>query len=196
MNLPGNIHLAFFIAIASVSSAQHFQFSQFYAAPTYLNPAFTGAQVCGRFTMNYRNQWSGIPGAFTTYQASFDHYFRRIRSGFGFQLLNDRAGPGSLTTSQFNAMYAYELQVNKKIAGRAGISLGTVQRNVDAGLLLFGDQIENGESGRTAEAIADAGAKYIDIGTGFLVYSRTFWAGIAFSHMNKPNQSLLNNVSA
>ena len=61
--------------------AQHYQFSQFYAAPTHLNPAFAGAHVCSRFTMNYRSQWAGIPGGFTTYQAAFDHYFRRTKSG-------------------------------------------------------------------------------------------------------------------
>jgi type IX secretion system PorP/SprF family membrane protein len=175
--------------------AQHYQFSQFYAAPMYLNPAFTGAGVCGRMTLNYRSQWTGIPGAFTSYQASFDHFFRKIKSGMGVQLFKDVAGPGSLTTTQVNFMYSYETRLNKKLMGRGGLSLGTVQRNVSFTSLLFGDQIENGDAVRTAENIAAAGATYLDVGAGALVYSKEFWVGVASSHMNKPDQSLLNNVS-
>src|SRR5205809_7578306 len=97
--------------------AQHFQFSQFYAAPTYLNPAFTGANVCSRVSLNYRNQWSGIPGTFTSYQASIDHTLRSYNSGIGLQFFSDKAGLGSLRTNQISLLYAYEAKLNKKIIG-------------------------------------------------------------------------------
>lgn len=190
------LYTYFLLCTGCILHAQHFQFSQFYAAPTHLNPAFTGAQVCGRFTLNYRDQWKGIGGQFTTYQASFDHYFRKIKSGFGVQVLKDHAGPGNLTTTLVNFMYAYELQLNKRIAARAAISLGSVQRSLNPDNLIFGDQLEAGEGAATAERLIQRGATYADIGTGALVYSERFWGGLAISHLNKPNQSLLNNVSA
>ena len=40
--------------------AQDPQFSQYYAAPLYLNPAFTGSEMLPRIGANYRNQWPGI----------------------------------------------------------------------------------------------------------------------------------------
>ena len=46
--------------------AQDPQFSQFYANPVYLNPAFAGTARCPRVVLNYRNQWPGIPGNFVT----------------------------------------------------------------------------------------------------------------------------------
>src|SRR5436190_1623336 len=98
--------------------SQHYQFSQFYAAPTYLNPAFTGANVCSRASINYRNQWSGIPGTFTSYQASVDHTLKRYNSGIGLVLFNDRAGIGNLATTQVSLLYAYEAKLNKKFMGR------------------------------------------------------------------------------
>ena len=43
--------------------AQDPQYSQFYAAPQYLNPAFTGMTIQDRIVINYRHQWPSIPGA-------------------------------------------------------------------------------------------------------------------------------------
>jgi type IX secretion system PorP/SprF family membrane protein len=36
---------------------------------------------------------------------------------------------------------------------------------------------------------------YFDFGTGLLLYTRSSWAGVSFSHLNRPNQSLLNGTS-
>ena len=46
--------------------AQDPQFSQFYAAPLYLNPAFAGSSELARVGINYRNQWPAMPGNFVT----------------------------------------------------------------------------------------------------------------------------------
>jgi type IX secretion system PorP/SprF family membrane protein len=175
--------------------SQHYQFSQFYAAPTYLNPAFTGANVCSRGSINYRNQWSGIPGSFTSYQASVDHSLKRYNSGIGLVLFNDRAGIGSLTTTQVSLLYAYEARFNKKYMGRGGISIGTIQRKVDYSAFTFGDQLaRNAET--SLENFAGNGITYFDVGAGILIFSSSSWLGISGSHLNKPNQSLLNATSA
>ena len=49
---------------ASAAQAQDPEFSQYYAAPLYLNPAFAGTSVDHRFIANYRNQWPNISHAF------------------------------------------------------------------------------------------------------------------------------------
>lgn len=54
--------------------AQDIQFSQFYAAPLYLNPAMTGASEMTRIGVNYRNQWPGLDQTFNAYSAYADHY--------------------------------------------------------------------------------------------------------------------------
>jgi type IX secretion system PorP/SprF family membrane protein len=192
-----NRHLYTFFLLLAVCAvhSQHFQFSQFYAAPTYLNPAFTGANVCSRFTLNYRNQWSGIPGTFTSYQGSIDHSLRKIRSGIGLQFFNDKAGLGSLSTTQVSLLYAYEAKLNKKIMGRGGFSIGSVQRKVDYTKLMLGDQVSRGNAPTSLEGFTDNRVSYFDIGAGVLVYSRYAWAGLAASHLNKPDQSLMNGSS-
>jgi len=175
--------------------AQHYQFSQFYSAPTYLNPAFTGANVCSRATINYRNQWSGIPGTFTSYQASVDHELKRYHSGIGLQFFSDKAGIGNLRTTQISLLYAYEAKINNKIHCRAGINAGTMQRKVDYNALTFGDQIARNGAATSVEGFGDGGVTYFDAGIGFLAYSRTAWLGFAANHINQANQSLMNGES-
>ena len=53
-------------------NAQDPKFSQFYANPIYLNPAFAGTNVCGRLHLNIRDQWPAIQGAYAAYSASYD----------------------------------------------------------------------------------------------------------------------------
>jgi type IX secretion system PorP/SprF family membrane protein len=171
--------------------AQHYQFSQFYAAQSYLNPAFTGAAACSRFTINYRNQWSSIPGTFTTYQVTADHFAKSINSGIGLQFFSDKAGSGNLKTTQFSALYAYQLQVNRSFALRAGFSAGGVQRSIDYSALVFGDQIARGGAGTSVENISTIRTTYFDASTGLLAYSERSWAGFSINHFNRPNQSLV-----
>lgn len=186
------IKLVVFTFVSSVLHAQHYQFSQFYSAPTYLNPAFTGANACSRLAMNYRNQWNGIPGTFTTYQITFDHMARKYNSGFGMQLYSDKAGLGSLRTTQVNLLYAYELKINKQFGARAGLSVGVTQRSIDYSALVFGDQIARGGASTTVEDVSMSKRIYADMAAGILGFTSNAWLGISLNHLNAPNQSLQN----
>ena|ERR1035437_3308836 len=81
-----------FVIIGAVKPmhAQHYQFSQFYAAQTYLNPAFAGSSGCTRLMTTYRDQWPAVPGTFVTSQISFDHYIKEMKSGIGILFFNDK----------------------------------------------------------------------------------------------------------
>ena len=65
--------LAFIVAISGVAKAQDPHFSQFFASPLTLNPAFTGKfDGSWRLAANHRDQWPSIPKAYVTTSASFD----------------------------------------------------------------------------------------------------------------------------
>ncbi len=77
------------------SKAQDPLFTQFYANPLYLNPAFAGSKRCPRVNINYRNQWPAIAGQFVTYSASYDQHVDAISGGLGGLVYSDRAVNGT-----------------------------------------------------------------------------------------------------
>src|SRR6476659_6864355 len=63
----------FTLLLTLAANAQDPHFSQFFASPLTLNPAFTGKfDGQWRLTANHRDQWPSIPKAYVTTSASFD----------------------------------------------------------------------------------------------------------------------------
>ena len=176
--------------------AQDAHFTQFYATPTYLNPAFAGTTVQSRLGMIYRNQWPSIPGAFVTYNVAFDHYLSDLNSGIGLIVLNDRAGSGALRYTSATLQYAYEIELKRKVFIRPALQVGYVTHAVDYSKLVFGDQLARGGTVGTYEYLDGRSVSYADMGTGVLFYTPKLWLGMSLDHLNEPNQSLLLRESA
>ena len=95
------------LLLGTAAGAQDVGFSQFYANPLYLNPAFAGSAVAPRISLTYRAQWPGLVSAFTTVSASYDQYFPDLHGGLGFIVMTDRVGDhGALSTNSLGAMYS------------------------------------------------------------------------------------------
>lgn len=174
-----------------VAKGQDPQFSQFYAAPLYLNPAFAGAALAPRVTANYRNQWPNITNYVTTL-VGVDHYFERYKSGVGLLLQSDNQGQGRLRSTDIGLQYSYQLQVSEQTFVRLGLQGSYVNRTVDWFGLTFGDQLTNQgpTGGPTQEPIIQNGSptlKFLDFSTGGLVYSDWYWLGISAHHLNRPS---------
>ena len=71
MALRRLIAVALLLAHAWSAQAQDPHFTQYYANPLYLNPAFAGVKQCPRVTTNYRNQYPSL-GVYQTFSASYD----------------------------------------------------------------------------------------------------------------------------
>src|SRR5215207_7353319 len=92
-----------FCLLTVFALAQDPNFSQFFASPLTLNPAFTG-KFDGDFRVagNYRNQWPTINNAFTTYTASADFSILKSKIsevdqfGLGIMGFRDQSGNGVL----------------------------------------------------------------------------------------------------
>lgn len=171
--------------------AQDPQFTQFYAAPTYLSPAFAGTAAQSRLAMQYRDQWPSIPGAFVTYNVAFDHYLRDLHSGVGLIATRDQAGSGAMSYTSITGQYAYEIELKRKVFVRPALQLGYVNHAVDYTRLVFGDQLARGGDIGTYENLARRNVGYMDMGTGALFFTPKLWLGMAVHHLNEPDQSLL-----
>ncbi len=178
--------------------AQDAHFSQFYANPLYLNPAFAGAKVCPRVVTNYRNQWPSIPGSYVTYNASFDMHFNALGGGLGVMVTSDRSGQGVLTEQTVSLIYSVRIRLSREWFLKAGLQGSFFQKNLDFNKLTFGDQINNkwGFSETTMEkAPTDGTGMYnimdVDFSSGLLVYNKRFFGGVAVHHLVPVNVSLL-----
>ncbi|MGE4017700.1 MAG: type IX secretion system membrane protein PorP/SprF [Cyclobacteriaceae bacterium] len=175
--------------------AQDPEFSQYYAAPLYLNPAFAGSSDDHRFIANYRNQWPNVARGFVTYALSYDYDLQRYNSSLGVLAMVDKAGSAGMKSTQLNAIYAYRLTLGKKVIVSTGLNFGYGFRGIDFNRLLFGDQLQFDSDGLAPSddpaSYLQNNVGYFDFKAGMVAYSRKFWLGMAMSHINQPNRSLL-----
>ncbi|HNK40471.1 MAG TPA: PorP/SprF family type IX secretion system membrane protein, partial [Flavobacteriales bacterium] len=134
--------LALLVAAPLSAWGQDPQFTQFYANPLYLNPAFAGTARCPRVVLNYRNQWPALSGTFVTTSASYDQDVRGILGGLGLLVTNDQAGKGTLTTTTISGIYSYTQAVSRKFSIKAGFQATYFQKSLDWNKLTFGDMID------------------------------------------------------
>ncbi len=191
-----------------VAYTQDPMFSQFYAAPLQVNPAFTGVTYAPRITLNYRNQWAQISGGYQTYALAYEQSIEALNSGFGLMLLTDNAMDGVYKTNRFSAVYAYQVQVNNDFFIRLGVEAGLIQARIDWDRLRFGDQIDpiNGfgdPSGNpnfsNEQRPPSLNNTVADISAGLLLYAKSFYGGVSVKHLNSPDQRFFDvnaNLSA
>lgn len=173
--------------------AQDPHYSQFYANPLYLNPAFAGSAVCPRLIMNYRNQWPAISGAYVTYSAGFDMRFDALHGGLGILASSDRAGEGVLTTNNISLLYSYNLPVGRTFSINAGFQGSYFQKSIDVNKLTFGSQIDP-RWGFVKEPppLPPMSASGVDFQAGIIGYSENFYIGFAAHHLTEPDEGLEN----
>lgn len=177
--------------------AQDPQFSQFYAAPLYLNPSLAGATQLSRAGLNYRNQWPAIDANFVTYSAYFDHYFIDYNSGVGLLVVSDREGLAGLKNTYIAADYSYQVRLTEEWAVRAGLEGSYVFRSLDFGRLIFSDQLDftGIVNNQTQEDFnSDFNISYFDLAAGALLHNSNLWVGFAAHHLLTPNQSLIDET--
>lgn len=190
--------ILFILSVAFVGStdlmAQDPEFTQFYANPLYLNPAFAGTARCPRICMNYRNEWPGLNNAYITYSASYDQFISNLSGGIGILATSDRAGDGTLTTNRISGMYSYQLHINREFSMQFGIEGTYHQKSIDWSKLTFGDMIDRrrGFVWNTNETQVSAKRQAVDIGAGILGYSKRYYFGLAAHHINQPEEGFIN----
>lgn len=197
-------HIALLFLAVGVMYGQDPVFSQYYAAPMHLNPAFAGNTSSPLINVNYRNQWPEMDRAYVTYALSYDQAFSRYNSGIGVSILKDEAGNGLINTTRFSLVYMYRMQINDDWYAKAGMEFSGVQAVYDWNRLTFPDQLDavhgsispGGTPYPTDEQRPDdPSARYFDFSFGGLAYSKRMYFGFSIKHLNTPNERLLGATS-
>jgi type IX secretion system PorP/SprF family membrane protein len=177
----------------ATAMAQDPHFSQFYANPIYLNPAFAGSVRCPRLALNYRNQWPGLNKTYITISASYDQHVDALGGGVGLMIMNDKAGNGTLNSTAISGIYAYSLNISRNFTIRAGLQATYMQERLDFDKLSFGDQIDQryGFIFTTQELRPNEKHGFADFSGGMVAYSSKVYGGFAVHHLTEPDQAFI-----
>lgn len=184
------LYIALLWLLTTAGFAQDQQFTQFYAVPTAVSPSFAGASIQSRVSMQYRNQWSAIPGGFNSGNITFDQFMPNLNSGIGMLVSYDQAGSGALRSTTVAVQYAYEARIKRNLFFRPSLQLGYGQKSIDFEKLTFYDQMVREGNVASLEAGTVRPVNYYDMGAGMLLYSPKLWLGVSAFHNNTPDVSL------
>ena len=181
--------------------AQDPHFSQFFASPLTLNPAFTGKfSGLWRLAANHRDQWPSIPKAYVTTSASIDFPILKSKVpdkdvfGVGISGLTDASANNILKLNYGSVSMSYHkaLDENGYSTIGAGFQATYSSLSLDRGKLTFSDMLtQNGFTGPTNEQISISNQSYFDINAGLLYSGSTngqnnFYLGASMYHINRP----------
>jgi type IX secretion system PorP/SprF family membrane protein len=178
-------------------------FTQYYAYPLWLNPAFTGV-IDGsyRVTGNYRKQWPGSNSASTNQALSADFVMPKSFS-IGATIFSQRTGDGSY---QYNTAYlsmGYQVRLTAYKILSAGFQIGMLNRRMDATKYQYGSQF-NPMQGYdptmpSGETFANQSATSLDGSIGLLYFdgnpnkSVNPFIGVSLYHPSEPSNQFLTN---
>ena len=183
-----------FLGLSSIQG-QDPHFSQFYANPLYLNPAFAGVKQCPKVNVNYRNQYPSL-GVYQTYSSSYDQYVDALNGGVGVLIVRDEAANGALSLTEASLIYSYHLSVSREFSILFGAQGTFRQRALDWGSLTFPDQIDPfyGFVKPTNEIPPNNNINsHLDLTFGIVGFTENFYAGVTASHLTQPNEAFLTN---
>lgn len=197
MKQIGLLALGFFGAL-QMAKAQDPQFTQIYASPLYLNPAFAGnlEYDCRklpasryRSMINFRSQYNSD---FNTLYGTVDYREKTGRLGIGGIIVRDVAGSVPLSNTMFGLMGSYKVPIVNDWHVQMGLQGNFYFRSVDFSAFTFPDQYSKiGLTSNTNEPLLNGTqATFVDFATGVLLYNENLFIGGAAHHLNQPNQSL------
>ncbi len=212
---PPKMQAILFLLILIISQqldAQDIHYSQYYNSDLNLNPALTAyTQASYRFSLNNRNQWSSVSIPFKSLSASMEakaFHFQHNRSYLGLGILfnKDEAGDSKYGTTQLAISSSWIKSLNRKNSSllSVGLQAAFYQRSIDYTKLYFPEQW-NGTSSNinygNSENFKVNQFNFFDVSMGI----HWFWApnnklkfntGFSAWHLNRPNQSLMEDKNA
>jgi len=180
--------------IFAVADGQDIQFSQFYASPLYLNPAFAGSTGYSRLGVNYRNQWPGLDHSFNAFSAYGDTFIENKNSGLGIIVNGSRESLANLHNMEAGLLYSYRLRLGAAKFLHLGAQSSFVSRSGNFDKVILGSQLDidrgtiiGGDNSFLGEPIR----RFADLNGGLLYYSDKVWLGVSAHHLTRPNVSYM-----
>ncbi|MCX6238073.1 MAG: PorP/SprF family type IX secretion system membrane protein [Bacteroidia bacterium] len=170
------------------------EFSQFYANPLYLNPAFTGTSAYQRVVANYRNQWPKQGNTYVTYNFTYDRFVSSIRSGIGIKVMYDRELNGVVNSINTSFLYSYHIKASDRLFFTMALEAGFIYKQFNTSGLIFPGMIDQGTgtiTGTYPLPFEDGQKIFPDFSFGVAGQMDDVYFGAALHHLTQPDQSII-----
>ncbi|HAJ99548.1 MAG TPA: hypothetical protein DCM62_05950 [Bacteroidales bacterium] len=165
-------------------------FSQQFAMPMQLNPAFAGTKPFARLSFGYRTQFFPGLDAFQSAHFSIDNYTASTMGGLGLQVVRD-VQANLLQTNHIGGIYSLHLQLTHNLFMNLGLEAAILNKSLNWNNLIFADQFNllTGEILPINEPIIESSLWVPNFATGVLLFNERFFGGLAIHNLNRPNIS-------
>lgn len=188
------ITISMILIFTNSSRAQDPEFSQFYANPVNMNPAFAGTNVYQRVITNYRNQWPNQGNTFVTYNFTYDGYVKSMKGGLGFQLLYDKELNGVINSVNSSLFYSYHVKAGDELFFTGGLQAGFIYKEFNTSDLIFPGMIDQGTGqiiGQYPLPVEDGNKLVPDLSFGIAGQNKSTYFGLAVHHLTQPSLSMI-----
>ena len=165
------------------------QLSQYWAMPTYYNPAATGTIDFLNITAGSRLQWMGIPNAPKAFLGGADMPVKILNKRIGVGLLLQQESLGLFSNINAGAQVSYKLKVFKGELS-IGLQLGFFDQTFKGSEVVIPEDDEYHQGTDAGIPQSDLHGTAFDMNAGVFYTHRYVSAGISMTHIMQPVVSL------
>jgi type IX secretion system PorP/SprF family membrane protein len=195
------------LSLLSTVKGQDPNYSQFFSAPLYYNPAYTGLNTGLRARFSFRDQWPNLPVDFRSYYFSADIGDRNLpgAGGLGLIVNSNNEGIGFINDLSVGISVGVRIPISASVVSQVGIKAAVVQKSINWNDFVFSDQLSEkyGNIYQSSFVSPTGNTKvFPDFGAGGIVQfanpegNVTGVAGFAVDHIFKPDEAFLSNSTA
>lgn len=164
------------------------QLTQYWAVPTYYNPAAAGNIDFIHVTAGARLQWVGIKRAPMTFMALADMPFKFFDRRWGTGVSLQQESMGLYKSVRAGAQLAWK---QKMLGGMlsAGVQLGMINESFDGTKIEVPDDEAHSSSDNDIPKNSVSGTAF-DANVGVWFQHKWFWAGAAVDHITSPKVTM------
>lgn len=166
----------FLIAIFwdTAHAQQDAQYTQYMFNTMSVNPAYAGSRGQLSIAGLYRSQWVGIDGSPQTFTFNLHSPIRNSNIGYGFSVVNDKIGEGTVQETYIDGLISYTVDVSLNGKLSFGLKLGGNLLNLDF------EQLRQKEGSKEAVATDNIENRFSpNLGLGVYYHTNKFYAGLS-----------------
>lgn len=176
-------------AVAVCTAQTDAQFSQYYEAPSFYNPAAIGLTDFVRIRAGARLQWVGVDNAPQTFAGVADMPVKIATQRIGVGLMVNQESQGLYSTLNIDAQLGYKF---KKLGGEwtVGLGIGMYDQSFKGSEVYLPDDDDFHQVSDEGIPTSDIHGTGLDVAAGIYYKHRLFWAGLSCTHLNNPTVTM------